>query len=289
MPASPAKGPGPTGIRAFSLAHPGEFLRSSLLDQKRLLLELTPAEREPWLALLEADPRKGRRRLASSLRHREAKERRLLARWHELSSFDESAAGTLRLAGVDEVGRGPLAGPVTAAALILPRGYEAPGLDDSKRLSRRARESWAERLRRDALAFGLADVPAEEIDRRGIRRAVAAAMSRALAALDPEPELVLVDGLPELPESPSLRAVVGGDAKSLAIAAASVLAKVHRDALMREAHARWPEYGFDRNMGYGSEEHCRVLLDRGPCPIHRRSFCGRWLPSSQQDPARPPR
>lgn len=230
-----------------------------------------------WLPLLEADPRRGCRDLASRLRNEEARSARRAARWRELADFDRAAAEGLRLAGVDEVGRGPLAGPVTAGALILPPDYPAPGLDDSKRLSAAAREDWAARLREDAVAWAVADLPASDIDRIGIRRAVFEAMARALRGLAPRAERILIDGAELPPGARISRAVVHGDARSLSIAGASVLAKVHRDALMVAAEERWPGYGFARHKGYGSAAHVDALLALGPCPLHRRSFCGRWL------------
>ncbi|MCP4548246.1 MAG: ribonuclease HII [bacterium] len=242
--------------------------------------------REQWLLLLEADPRKGRRQLASSLRKRELRREARLARWRDLSDFDRDAASGLILAGVDEVGRGPLAGPVTAGAVILPPGYSAPGLDDSKKMTAAAREQWAARLRADALGWAVADVAAGEIDRRGIKEAVFQAMADALRALAVTPQIILIDGN-EVPRgSRKSRAVIGGDGKSLSIAAASVLAKVHRDGLMREYAEQWPGYGFAGNKGYGSAEHQAALLELGPCPLHRRSFCGRWLSQTQGESRR---
>ena len=216
-------------------------------------------------------------RLASPLRVQAEAQERALARWRELSRFDAAAAAGLRLAGVDEVGRGPLAGPVSAAAVILPPGYQACGLDDSKRLSASAREAWALRLRADAMAWAIADLPAEEIDRLGIVKAVLTVMARAVRALNPQPERVLVDGRDVIPGEPRSVAVVRGDATSLAVAAASVLAKVHRDALMVNYHELWPRYGFAQHKGYGSAQHRRAILEWGLCPLHRRSFCARWI------------
>ncbi|MBM4117165.1 ribonuclease HII [bacterium] len=284
MSSSAAKGRIPSGAPALAaealLAAPAVFLAAPLATQAAALAGLAPAAREPWLLLLAADPRQGARALASRLRREEAKLAARERRWQALAAFDREAAAGSRLAGVDEVGRGPLAGPVTAAALILPPDYHAPGLDDSKRLSPAARERWSERLRADAVAWAIADEPAERIDARGIRAAVFAAMARALRALSPRAERVLIDGRELPPGARISRAIVDGDAKSLAVAGASVLAKVHRDALMREADREWPGYGFAEHKGYGSPAHIAALLELGPCPLHRRSFCGRWLPAA---------
>lgn len=275
------KGRIPAGAPALAAEGPldstAAFLAASVAAQAAALAALPPADQDPWLRLLDVDPRQGARALASRLRRAATRAALIEQRWRALADFDREAAGGCRLAGVDEVGRGPLAGPVTAAALILPPDYRAPGLDDSKRLSPAARERWSERLRADAVAWAIADEPAELIDARGIREAVFTAMARALRALSPRAERVLIDGRELPPGARISRAVVDGDAKSLAIAGASVLAKVHRDALMREAEREWPGYGFAEHKGYGSPAHVDALLRLGPCPLHRRSFCGRWL------------
>ncbi len=188
--------------------------------------------------------------------------------------------GIGRLAGVDEAGRGPLAGPVVAAAAILDRAFlesEQYGLlrdiDDSKTLSESQRESAFAFLTERApmiFAVGVADVA--EIDQLNILRATHLAMARALNALSPLPDLALVDGLPVkgLP-CPSL-AIVDGDARSLIIAAASIVAKVTRDRLMQTLDRQYPAYGFARHKGYGTKAHMQALFEFGPCPAHRRSF-----------------
>ncbi len=177
-----------------------------------------------------------------------------------------------RIAGVDEVGRGPLAGPVMAAAVMLPKGYELPGLTDSKRLSARRRESLAARLRVDAEHWALGSASATEIDSLNIHHATLLAMRRALLALSRIPEHVLVDGR-FAPTGPwHATTVVGGDATVPAISAASIIAKVARDALLLELHDRYPAYGFDRHAGYPTPTHLAALEKHGPCPEHRRSF-----------------
>jgi ribonuclease HII len=182
------------------------------------------------------------------------------------------AHGVWPVAGVDEVGRGPLAGPVAAAAVILDPKRLPEGLKDSKAMSAAAREAAFERILQNALAIGIAFVPASEIDRDNILRATLAAMSRAIAALALPPAFALIDGnrLPELP-CPG-EAVVKGDAKSVSIAAASIVAKVTRDAAMRHLDAVHPEYGFAQNAGYGVAKHLEALRRLGPTPFHRLSF-----------------
>lgn len=181
--------------------------------------------------------------------------------------------GLSLLAGIDEVGRGPLAGPVVAAAVVLPAGVAIAGIDDSKRLTPDRRDRLAAEVRSRALAVGCGAASAREIDRLNIRRATALAMQRAVARLSLIPEHLLVDGLP-VPELAPARqtAFVGGDARVHAIACASVVAKVLRDELMRRLGARYPVYGWERNKGYGTAEHRAALLHHGPAPHHRFSF-----------------
>lgn len=189
-----------------------------------------------------------------------------------LFSFDLAAAGVPRIAGVDEVGRGPLAGPVYAAAVVLPEDFELEGLRDSKRLSAMQREVLDERIRASAVAFGIGRASVAEIDRFNILRATHLAMRRAVQRLEPEPDVVFVDGN----QAPNLRVpvvtLVGGDDRHAAISAASVLAKVARDAEMLRLAARHPGYGFDRHKGYATRLHLDALGRLGPSPVHRRSF-----------------
>ncbi|HSH26636.1 MAG TPA: ribonuclease HII [Wenzhouxiangella sp.] len=176
------------------------------------------------------------------------------------------------VAGVDEAGRGPLAGPVVAAAVVLDRQRPIAGLADSKRLSARRREALAEAIRERAIVWGVAVVEPADIDRINILQATFQAMRGALDALALEPVLVRIDGnrSPDLPWP--AQTVIGGDALDRSISAASILAKVHRDALMLKLHERWPHYGFDRHKGYPTAAHLAALEAHGPCPAHRRSF-----------------
>lgn len=274
-------GRSPARVSAFPFSGESDFLAAALKVQEEALDRLPAEHRESWLCLLEGDSRKGRRDLARRLRARECRRQTREARWLQLSSFDsEMAAGGI-LAGVDEVGRGPLAGPVTAAAVVLPPGYHAPGLDDSKKMTATAREKWAANLRRDALAWAVVDVAASEIDRLGIRPAVFAAMRGAVEALNLKPDLVLVDGREVPPHIHRARALIGGDARSLSIAAASVIAKAHRDDLMVAASKEYPLYGFSSHKGYGSDLHRAAITEHGPCPLHRLSFCSSCLPDGK--------
>ena len=176
------------------------------------------------------------------------------------------------VAGVDEAGRGPLAGPVVAAAVVLDSRRPISGLADSKQLSAARREALAEQITQRARAWGLAVVSSSEIDRINILQATFLAMRRALEQLELDPVLVRIDGnrAPELPWP--VQTVVGGDRLDRAISAASILAKVHRDSLMLELHQRWPQYGFDRHKGYPTPAHLAALAEHGPCPEHRQSY-----------------
>ncbi|MCC6757394.1 MAG: ribonuclease HII [Arenimonas sp.] len=179
----------------------------------------------------------------------------------------------MTVAGVDEAGRGPLAGPVLCAAVILPPDDGLTGLDDSKKLSEARRERLFDAIRDAAVGYAIVAVAAEEIDRLNIFQATMQGMARAIRALPSCPELALIDGNKIPPGLPCpARALVGGDALERSIMAASVLAKVSRDRIMLAMHAEYPEYGFDRHKGYPTPAHLQALRRHGACPQHRRSF-----------------
>jgi ribonuclease HII len=175
-------------------------------------------------------------------------------------------------AGVDEAGRGPLAGPVVVAAVILDERNELLGLDDSKRLSAHRREQLFAQIREQAVAWSVVAIPADEIDRSNILQATLVGMQKAVQQLSPSPTRILVDGnhAPQL--AGEVCAIVHGDRLVPAISAASILAKVSRDRIMQDLHRQFPHYGFDQNKGYPTADHLRRLQRHGPCPIHRRSF-----------------
>ncbi len=177
------------------------------------------------------------------------------------------------IAGVDEAGRGPLAGPVVAAAVILPEEFRNEEIDDSKKLTARKRESLFGLIEESALSYGIAILSAEDIDRLNIYQATKAAMGNALESLSLPPDLVITDAMPLEGISCPVVPLVKADAQCLNVAAASILAKVTRDRIMDELDARYPEYGFRRNKGYGTREHLDALERLGPIPgIHRCSF-----------------
>lgn len=175
-------------------------------------------------------------------------------------------------AGVDEAGRGPLAGPVVVAAVILPLRYELDSLDDSKRLSALSRERLAPQIESQAIAFAVEFVEVDEIDRVNILQATLNGMQRAVENLKPAPQRALIDGNKAPRLSCEVTTVVGGDRLVASISAASVLAKVYRDRLMLAMHNLYPAYGFDRHKGYPTAHHLERLKSLGPCPIHRKSF-----------------
>lgn len=176
------------------------------------------------------------------------------------------------ICGVDEAGRGPLAGPVCAAAVILPKGLVIPGLNDSKKLSDKRRRELFPIIQQEAVSFGIAFASQEEIDEINILQATFLAMRRAMEQLNPQPEFALIDGNRETDFGVPCKTVIKGDSLSANIAAASVLAKVTRDNWMMEAAEKYPGYGFEIHKGYGTKAHYAALEKLGPCPIHRRSF-----------------
>jgi ribonuclease HII len=183
-----------------------------------------------------------------------------------------NAAAVDLVAGVDEAGRGPLAGPVVVAAVVLDPSRPIRGLDDSKRLSEKRRIELFPKIRSRSLAWSVVEVQPAEIDELNILQATLVGMRRAIDLLDPAPSLALVDGnRAPLLDCP-VRTIIQGDRLEPAISAASILAKVSRDRYMAAVHRQFPRYGFDRHKGYPTPEHLRLLEELGPCPIHRRSF-----------------
>ena len=190
--------------------------------------------------------------------------------WEIEDGFFSGGVGTI--CGVDEAGRGPLAGPVYAAAVILPPHAQIPGMNDSKKLSDKRRRELFPIIQQEAVSFGIAFASQEEIDEINILQATFLAMRRAMEQLNPQPEFALIDGNRETDFGVPCKTVIKGDSLSANIAAASVLAKVTRDNWMMEAAEKYPGYGFEIHKGYGTKAHYAALEKLGPCPIHRRSF-----------------
>jgi ribonuclease HII len=195
-------------------------------------------------------------------------------------------AGYRWIAGVDEAGRGPLAGPVVAAAVILPEGVVVEGVRDSKEMTEIAREQAFPLICEKALSVGVGVVSAKEIDRTNILQASLQAMKQAIVSLDPRPDFCLVDGIHPVPVPIPYRCLKQGDRRSHSISAASVVAKVYRDRIMCSLHEEFPGYGFSENKGYGTARHLAALREQGACPIHRRTFRGVEPP--KQVPVAPP-
>jgi len=243
------------------------------LLKRRYLDEGLPLTAEAQAALA-ADPRTGAKAILEAVERRRTANRAEGQRLRKMLRYEQElwSAGIGHVAGVDEAGMSPLAGPVVAAAVILPPGCRIPGVDDSKKLDASRRERLAVEIRARAVAFGVGVVEADEIDRVNIYRAGLLAMLRAVRALGTEPEALLVDArrIPEV--TMRQQAIIKGDAKSLSIAAASIVAKTTRDARMVELDAVYPGYGLAKHKGYPVAEHVAALEKLGPCPIHRRSF-----------------
>jgi ribonuclease HII len=191
--------------------------------------------------------------------------------------FYEALAGKdgyALIAGVDEAGRGPLAGPVVAAAVIMPVGLTLSGVKDSKKMTERAREKAFYVINQNAIAVGIGVVSHKAIDESNILNASLEAMKQAISYLDPAPEYALIDGINEIPVTIPQRCIKRGDQLSHSISAASIIAKVYRDRIMRSYHMLYPEFGLEKNKGYGTAAHLAALRRYGPSPIHRLTFRG---------------
>lgn len=226
------------------------------------------------LSACQNDPRQGVRRLAVRMIKCQQAEAIEKTRIQKLLVEEEKLwkKGYLLLAGIDEAGRGPLAGPVVAAACILPAKFDLPGLNDSKMLTESKREKLFVQIQTQAVDFAIGSAEPAEIDGLNILQATKLAMKRSVEGLTVRPHYLLIDAL-NLPNVPLPQlGLIRGDRLSASIAAASILAKVTRDHLMTELHSLYPEYMFSKNKGYGTNEHMLVLNRLGPCPLHRKSF-----------------
>ncbi len=224
------------------------------------------------LAEYEADTRSGVQKLVAKARKDEEKLAAERERIYRMKAYEREYASCGAICGIDEVGRGPLAGPVVACAVILPTDEEILYLNDSKQLSARKREELYDVIRQKAVSIGIGIVDQKRIDEINILQATYEAMRAAVAALDPQPEVLLNDAVTIPGLSMRQVPIIKGDAKSASIAAASIVAKVTRDRMMVEYDAIYPGYDFASNKGYGSATHIAALKEKGPCEIHRRSF-----------------
>lgn len=240
---------------------------------------ISRVEDDEFLLLLSQDHREGVRRLYRQVLARREKETAELLRLTEMTKYERElwCDGVTLIAGLDEAGRGPLAGPVAAGAVILPPGSRIIGLNDSKKLSEKKREQLFEEIDKVALAWNVGMASPEEIDAINILQATYLAMQRAIEGLSRTPQFLLIDALKlpgtHLPQ----KGIIGGDGLSLSIAAASVMAKVTRDRLMKAVDVQFPQYGFAAHKGYGTQEHMEAIKDNGLCNLHRKSFCRQFV------------
>jgi len=227
------------------------------------------------LGALAGDPRAGVQKLLDSHYSRQDKAAREKERWQEFRQYEQECwdSGYRKVAGLDEAGRGPLAGPVVAAAVILPSRFYLPGMKDSKQLNAKQRREYAAIIKKEAVAWAVGTASVAEIDTLNILRASLLAMERAWKRLAAAPDILLVDGKIPLPQTQvPQQPIVAGDAKAACIAAASIIAKTHRDKIMDRYARHYPQYGFERHAGYPTREHRNTLQQIGPCPLHRRTF-----------------
>ena len=237
--------------------------------------ELQNCSEEALIALcsnLRTDPRKSVQLLAEKAMKRLEKEKKELERVQGMIDFEREIAGSTIYCGIDEAGRGPLAGPVVAAAVIMPRDGKIPYVNDSKQVSEKKREQLYEQILKEAVSYGVGIVDAKRIDEINILQATYEAMREAISKLSVKPDILLNDAVTIPGVSIRQVPIIKGDAKSISIGAASIVAKVTRDRLMVEYDKILPQYGFASNKGYGSAEHIKALQEVGSSPIHRASF-----------------
>ncbi|WLV25744.1 ribonuclease HII [Aciduricibacillus chroicocephali] len=246
--------------------------KKSISEIKTLLEEKPPSA--AFLAQLKEDPRKGVQQILTKLQKKQEKETELRNQFIQMCLFEnrQRERGYRFIAGIDEAGRGPLAGPVTAAAVILPEGFFLPGLNDSKKLTEKQRDHYAAVIKEEAVSWHVSVIEAGEIDRINIFEATKKAMLTAIERLQPEPEFCLIDAVRLTYLRCPSESIEKGDARSVSIAAASILAKTERDRIMLALHEIYPQYRFDSNKGYGTKDHLEGLAKFGPSPCHRQSF-----------------
>ena len=256
-------------------AHPK---RKTVAQIKQELLECGEEQREALMAFYSQDDRKGVIQCLKSIRKHEEFIRAEKQRLREMKIFEESYCGEyIAICGIDEAGRGPLAGPVVAGACILPMQADIFYLNDSKKLNKKKREQLFREIQEKSLAFGVGIVSPERIDEINILQATYEAMRQAVKQMELMPDLLLVDAVTIPDINVEQVGIIKGDEKSVSIAAASILAKVTRDRLMVQYDQAYPEYGFASHKGYGSAAHIAALKKYGPCPIHRRTFIKNFI------------
>lgn len=244
----------------------------SIANIRGAIRECPDDQLETLLATFADDPRAGVQSLVSSGRRRAEAYRKELARTEEMWHYERLYPDREYVGGIDEVGRGPLAGPVVAACVILPKDCRLLYINDSKQLTEKKRDELYDRILEEAVSVGIGVVSHEVIDEINILQATYRAMREAIDMMEIKPDQILVDAVHIPGITIPQRGIIKGDAKSISIAAASIVAKVTRDRMMTEMDARYPGYGFAGNKGYGSAEHIQAIREKGPCEIHRRSF-----------------
>ena len=244
----------------------------SINEIKEKLASITTNE-DPFFVELQQDTRKSVQKLIATHQKRMQKQLQEKEKFNEMLQFEKNVwdKGITYIAGVDEVGRGPLAGPVVAAAVILPKDFVLYGVDDSKKLSEKKRDEYYTYIINNAISYGVGMIQSERIDEINIYEATKEAMLQALNKLTITPEYLLIDAM-KLPIEISQESIIKGDARSISIACASIVAKVVRDRLMKELHQTYPHYGFDKNAGYGTKDHLEGLKNYGYTEVHRKSF-----------------
>ncbi|MED1202092.1 ribonuclease HII [Heyndrickxia acidicola] len=248
-------------------------MKNYTINEIHNYLNTTDTIEEPLMEKLAQDSRKGVQTLLRQWQSKQDRKLKLHGRFIQMLQYEKALMkqGYRSIAGIDEVGRGPLAGPVVAAAVVLPENFYLPGVNDSKKLSEKKRNEFYGRIMEEATAVGIGIISSEEIDRINIYQASKKAMITSLQSLSLEPDHLLIDAMElELPIAQT--SLIKGDEKSVSIACASIVAKVTRDRLMSEYALEFPEYQFHQNMGYGTKDHLEALQKFGPSSIHRRSF-----------------
>ncbi|SDB27864.1 ribonuclease HII [Eubacterium oxidoreducens] len=242
------------------------------------VLKYTPDEELPvFIKEYETDERDGVKKLIMQARKRYDRLLKEKERIYQLQEYERRYANCDYICGIDEVGRGPFAGPVVTAAVILPKDCEILYINDSKKLSEKRREELFEVIKEKAIAYSIGINTAERIDEINILQATLEAMRKAINSLEVKPDILLNDAVTIPGVDIRQEAIIKGDAKSISIGAASIIAKVTRDHMMVEYDKLYPQYHFAENKGYGTEEHRKALREFGPCPIHRRSFIHNYV------------
>lgn len=246
--------------------------KKSIHEIKEVLKTVTSLS-DPRITDFQHDSRKGVQSALLQWQRQQDKQNALEIKYREMSVFEEEmkAQGFQTICGIDEVGRGPLAGPVVAAAVILNEEHAIFGLNDSKQLSSHKREELVKEIEKNARAIGIGEATSEEIDQLNIYQATKVAMQRAIDQLKIAPDCLLIDAM-VLDNGIPQEKIIKGDARSVSIAAASIIAKVYRDEWMAKYGERYPAYGFAKNAGYGTKEHLKAIDEQGILPIHRKTF-----------------